>query len=198
MRLASGQRGPRERGPLPYLRVMTEPRPTGLPNRSLHSLLADGGVVRHVQVAVDGNWEEATRLTSASADVSTVARTLRPSGECAVEVFTDDALGGVRFLGVRFPEVARPDAERLLRELVSAVLATPTSFASAATWLARRIGMPLFAGEWSVVEVGVVDAWRSTGAARLADGNGEPTARTACLARLLEASTRIGELPPHA
>jgi hypothetical protein len=43
-----------------------------------------------------------------------------------------------------------------------------------------------------------VDAWRSTGAARLTDGNGEPTARTACLARLLEASARIGELPPHA
>ena len=163
----------------------------------MHALLVNGGFVQHLQVAVDGRWEDAARARVANArdDLSALLERLRPRGEYAIEVFSEDRRGCVRFLGVRFPDVTRSDAEALIRELCGLALAPKTELAAIADWLPTRVGMPvLFDGMWSAVEVGVVDAWRSLGAVRLVRESTKPDAR-AIAARLLESSQRLAPPP---
>ena len=128
--------------------------------------LDDAGAVTHVQVAVDGRWEDAWRTSSAEgADaIGTLTTILRPRGELALEVFAADANGYQTFVGMRLRDVSRQDATDLIRALLDVVGRKSVRLADVLGWLARKTTAAFFAGSPTRVEIGVVDAWLSLGA----------------------------------
>ena len=129
-------------------------------------LLVSAGHITHVQVAVDGQWENARRAwrgDGANA-MGTLTSVLRTRGELAVEVFAAGESGCQTFVGVRVRDVGKDDATELLRALLAVVASEFVTLAHVSDWLSRQTGMPLFVGEPTRIEIGVVDAWLSLGA----------------------------------
>ena len=157
--------------------------------------LVAAGKVTHVQVAVGGRWEEAARVGASAGlgSLGDLTRSLPLRGESAVEVFSQDACRCLAFIGVRFVDRARHEMAGVLRELCEVAFSEEGSLLRVASWLSENAGARLFETEYSVVEVGVVDAWKSVGAVRLAptpDGD-VPAAEAA----LLDAAGRLSAPP---
>jgi hypothetical protein len=155
------------------------------------------GSVTHVQVAVGARWEEAARVDSPGGPgaAAELTRLLPECGESAVEVFATDNLGCLAFIGVRFVEWARGDVEAVLRQLCDVAFSEGGSLARVASCLSEGVGAPLFGHGCSIVEVGVVDAWKSVGAITLANRSG--WRRSDAEAVLLDAASRL-PAPPDA
>jgi hypothetical protein len=143
----------------------------------IDALLDGAGEITHIQVAVDGRWEDARRVWRGERTVaiSTLVSILRPRGELAVEVFAARANGCQTFVGMRFRDIDKEDATDLLRALLEVVTSTSVRLADVTAWLARKTGTAFFVGKPTRVEIGVVDAWLSLGARDIStviDANG--------------------------
>lgn len=130
------------------------------------ALVENAGVITHVQVAVDGLWEEARRVSRAEGPhaVGELTSVLRPQGELAIEVFAADANGCQTFVGMRLRDIDKGEATELLRALLEVVAAESVGLSDVTEWLGGRTGTALFVGEPTRIEIGVVDAWVSLGA----------------------------------
>ena len=128
--------------------------------------LDDAGGLTHVQVAVDGHWEDARRtsLVEGANAIGTLTSILRPRGELALEVFAAGANGCQTFVGTRLRDVSRQDATDLIRALLAVAGSKSVRLADVMGWLARETSAAFFAGRPTRVEIGVVDAWLSLGA----------------------------------
>ena len=163
------------------------PQPLGavIPGNALQPLLAHAGRVTHVQVAVDGGWEDAIRFSALDVEASLAALSsiLRPRGEVAVEVFAADGHGCQTFIGVRFPAIEKVEAIDLVRALHALAATESITLPDVATWVAVRTGEALFEGGSARVEIGVVDAWSSLGTRdiSIAAGGSESDVRAAIL-----------------
>ena len=129
-------------------------------------LLDSAGHITHIQVAVDGQWENARRARPGDgADaMGTLTSVLRTRGEFAVEVFAARENGCQTFVGVRLRDVGKDDATELLRALLDVVASELATLSRVSDCLSRQTGMPLFTREPTRIEIGVVDAWVSLGA----------------------------------
>ena len=153
------------------------------------------GEVTHVQVAVGGRWEEAARVDApgGTGSLAELTRSLPVWGESAVEVFAKDARGCLAFVGVRFVNRARTEVEDVLRELCEVAFSNDGTILRVASWLSATVGAPRFESECSSIEVGVVDAWKSVGAVRLAPApNGDVPAAEAAF---VDAAGRVPAPP---
>src|SRR5687768_1768107 len=166
-----------------------------LPNVHLLTRAAGPGRVTHVLVAVGARWEDAARVEAPGGpgSVAELTRVLPAWGESAVEVFATDSRGCLLFIGVRFVNRARDEVEDLLRELCDVAFSEKGSLLQVASWLSASVGAPLFESECSVVEVGVVDAWKSVGAITLPPIPGRRRAEAE--AALLAAAGRLPAPP---
>jgi hypothetical protein len=129
-------------------------------------VLDSAGHITHVQVAIDGQWENARRAwrgDGANA-VGALTSVLRTRGELAVEVFAARESGCQTFVGVRLRDVGKDDATELLRALLDVVASELVTLSHISDFLSRQTGMLLFVGEPTRIEIGVVDAWVSLGA----------------------------------
>jgi hypothetical protein len=130
-------------------------------------LLDSAGHITHVQVAIDGQWENARRAwrgDGANA-IGALTSVLRTRGEFAVEVFAARESGCQTFIGVRLRDIGKDDATELLRAFLDFVVASESATLShVSDFLSRQTGMPLFVGQPTRIEIGVVDAWVSLGA----------------------------------
>ena len=131
--------------------------------RKLTTLLADAGVITHVQVATEGRWEDARRVVvdRITDHIDFLTTPLGPNGELAIEVFAADNDGCQTFVGVRFTDSAPDAVGRLTREVCES--AEGGTLERVAHVLSDCAGKQLFDGPWTRVEVGVVDAWASLG-----------------------------------
>ena len=159
----------------------------------LPACIAEAGRVTRVQLAVGGQWEYAARVDAprGNAPVAELTSRIPAKGESAVEVFAEDKSGSVVFIGVRFIDRARAGVESVVVKLCDIAFAQGGSLPRVSSWLSAVIGSPLFANEWSAIEVGVVDAWKSIGAVTLTRrnyGNDEAEAALLDSARQLASS----------
>jgi hypothetical protein len=144
-------------------------------------------------------WERAARVLVADppseGPVEVLGAALRESGECAIEAFARDAKGHVAFCGVRFAEIERAEAMRVLHGLWH-LAARGAELEEAVDWISARLGMAMFHAPCTAVEVGVVDAWRSLGAVRVFPAE-RPQVASDTSHVLLGAATRL-PAPPNA
>jgi hypothetical protein len=175
-----------------------QPRTSGRMNRdrSLLRRLATSDRVTHVQVAIDGDWENASRafVTDPQASEHHLGSQLRTNGECAIEVFGRDRRGQISFCGVRFPMITRANAQHLLDEVWSVAREPDARLGTIVNWWSAQLGAPVFDSGCSAAEVGVIDAWRTREVVRVfpLDGGLRSDARDV----LLAAAHRIAA-PPH-
>ena len=165
-------------------------------DRSLLRRLARFDRVTHVQVAVDGKWENASRafVTEPQGSEHHLGSQLRTNGECAIEVFGRDGRGRISFCGVRFPMITRSNAQHLLEKVWSVARAPGARLGTIVNWWSAQLGMPVFDGGCSAAEVGVIDAWRSREVVRVFPL--DDALRINAREVLLAAAHRIAA-PPH-
>ena len=142
-------------------------REWGARSQSIGGVLFDSaGHITHVQVAVDRQWENARRAWRGDGTnaIGALTSVLRTRGEFAVEVFAARESGCQTFVGVRLRDVGKDDATELLRALLDLVASELVTLSHVSDFLSHQSGMPLFVGQPTRIEIGVVDAWVSLGA----------------------------------
>lgn len=123
------------------------------------------GRYRYMQVALNGRWEAAKVIPQNGLLSSELLAWLVDCTDVALELFFEDIGFGEAFLGVRLEETAVIPPQDLITAIQMELAgAGVLSLHQAVALLRQHISEALFGQPCEFVEVGVVNAWLSTGA----------------------------------